>query len=115
MTVSLYMDQHVHAAVTSGLRDRGIDVLTTLEDGTADWNDEQLLERASQLNRIVFTQDRDFLVLTHQWQYTKREFAGLVYGHQLDLTIGRAVRDLELIASVSDPDDLRNRIEFIPL
>jgi hypothetical protein len=30
------------------------------------------------------------------------------------VTIGQAVRDLELIAKVLDPQDMRNRIEFIP-
>jgi hypothetical protein len=39
----------------------------------------------------------------------------LVYAHQLSVTIGQAVRDLELIAKAIDPQDMRNRIEFIPL
>ena len=42
-------------------------------------------------------------------------FAGLIYGHQLDLSIGQAVRDLALIAQVYDPDDLRDRVEYLPL
>jgi hypothetical protein len=46
---------------------------------------------------------------------TGREFAGLIYAHQLDVTIGRAIRDLELLAQVLDPEDMRNHIEFIPL
>jgi len=39
----------------------------------------------------------------------------LVYGHQLDLSIGQAVRDLELIAGVYDPEDTRDRVEYLPL
>jgi hypothetical protein len=44
-----------------------------------------------------------------------RDFAGLIYAHQLSVTIGQAVRDLELIAKTLDPQDMRNHIEFIPL
>ena len=39
----LYMDVHVKAAITAGLRQRGIDVLTAQEDGTERWDDDRLL------------------------------------------------------------------------
>jgi hypothetical protein len=48
-------------------------------------------------------------------QEQNQSFAGLIYGHQLDLSIGQAVRDLELIAAAYDPDDIRDRVEYIPL
>lgn len=37
MSVAIYMDEHVHRAITVGLRLRGVDVLTAQED------DEQAL------------------------------------------------------------------------
>jgi hypothetical protein len=114
MTVPLYMDHHVHAAITQGLRNRGVDVLTAFEDGTATWDDEQILDRATQTGRVLFTQDDDFLVIADQWQQDGREFAGVVYAWPLGITIGQAIADLELIAKVFDPDDMRNRIEYIP-
>jgi hypothetical protein len=58
---------------------------------------------------------KDLLIFTHRWLQTDREFAGLVYAHQLSVTIGQAVRDLELIAKTLDLEDMRNHIEFIPL
>jgi hypothetical protein len=39
----------------------------------------------------------------------------VIYGHQLDLTIGLMVADLELIARVAEPEDLMNRVEYLPL
>ena len=74
-----------------------------------------LLERATQLGRVFFSQDDDLLAIAHQWQCANRSFAGLVYGHQLDLSIGQAIRDPELSASVYDPDDMRDRVEYLPL
>ena len=34
MSVAFYMDPHVKAAITDGLRRRGVDVMTCLADGT---------------------------------------------------------------------------------
>ena len=115
MSIKLYMDHHVDIAITSGLRRRGVDVLTCQEDGTTTWDDDRLLDRATQLGRVLFSQDDDLLAIVHQWQRSNRTFARLVYGHQLDLSIGQAVRDLELIAGVYDPEDTRDRVEYLPL
>lgn len=115
MSVRLYMDDHVPAAITQGLRSRGVDGLTSYEDGTAEFDDPPVLARATELGRVVFSQDADFLVITNQWLKTGREFSGLVYVHQLRLTIGQAIQDLTLIAQVLDPEDMRNRIQYLPL
>lgn len=114
MSVPLYMDQHVPAAITHGLRLRGLDVLTAFEDGSDTLDDEPLLERTTQLGRVLFSQDRDFLVISRQWLQNGREFAGLVYAHQLNISIGQAVQDLELIAQVMEPSEMRNQVVFIP-
>ncbi|MEO8498992.1 MAG: DUF5615 family PIN-like protein [Planctomycetota bacterium] len=115
MSIALYMDHHVKAAITLGLRDLGVDVITCAEDGTDTWEDVAILARATELGRIVFTQDEDFLVIADRWISERRQFSGLIYSRQLALTIGQAIRDLELIAKVIEPDDMRNRIEFLPL
>ena len=61
MSVRLYIDVHVRRAVTDGLRLRGVDVLTAQEDGAAEFEDDALLERASGLRRVLFSQDDDLL------------------------------------------------------
>jgi hypothetical protein len=109
------MDHHVDAAITEGLRRRGIDVLTAYEDGAAQLEDADLLARATQLGRVLFSQDVDLLIIADRWLQTNREFAGLVYAHQLGITIGQAIRDRSLIGQVLDPEDMRNHIEFLPL
>jgi hypothetical protein len=114
VTLRLYMDHHVPTAVTAGLRQRGVDVITAAEDGSDTLEDDALLNRASSLGRVLFSQDQDLLVISHQWLQTGRDFAGVVYAHQLAISIGQAVRDLELIAKVLDPDDMRNRVEYLP-
>jgi predicted nuclease of predicted toxin-antitoxin system len=108
------MDHHVPAAITSGLRARGIDVLTAFEDGTAECEDDALLQRATEMGRVLFSQDRDLLAIARRWQHSARPFAGVVYAHQLGITIGQAIKDLELIAAVCEPEDMENWIEFLP-
>jgi hypothetical protein len=114
MSVRLYMDVHVPAAITSQLRRRGNDVLTAVDDDAAQLQDAELLERARLLGRVLFTQDIRFLSLAEQCQRENRSFAGLIFGHQLSGTIGQFVEDLDLIAKASDPGDWVDTIDRIP-
>jgi hypothetical protein len=114
MGVALFMDVHVPWAITDQLRRRGADVLTAVEDGSAELEDADLLERARTLDRVLFTQDIRFKRLAEDWQRQGRPFAGLLFGHQLGGTIGRFVADLELIALASEPDEWRDRVEHLP-
>jgi hypothetical protein len=114
VTLRLYMDHHVPSAITLGLRKRGIDVLTAEMDGAADLDDDLLLDRARALGRVLFTQDMDFLILAQQRTQTGRDFAGIAYAHQLGISIGQAIRDLELLAKVLDPEDMKNCVEYLP-
>lgn len=115
MSVSLYVDEHVPRAIAVGLRLRGVDVLTTQEDGRRNTPDDVLLDRATELGRILFSQDEDLLAEAKRRQVEGRPFSGVIYAHQLRLTIGACVRNLELIAMAADPQDLASRVEFLPL
>ena len=115
MSVTFYMDVHVPRAITEGLRLREIDVVTAQEDGASRLSDSALLDRATALGRILFTQDADLLQEVMLRQRENQDFAGVVYAYPLRVTIGQCVRDLELIAKLAEPEDLRNRVEFLPL
>ena len=115
MTVKLYMDEHIHKAVTNGLRIRGVDVLTVQEDGLAGEPDLIILDRATALNRLIFSQDQDFLIEANRRQVEGIEFAGLVYGHQVEVSIGDCIYGLELIAKLGTPEEFINRVEYLPL
>lgn len=115
MSVGLYMDHHVPSAITEGLRKRGVNVLTAVEDGRSEADDESLLARGTQLARVLFTRDRDLLDITSHWLREGRNFFGLVYAHQLQVSIGKAVEDLEVIAKAADPSDIENVVLRLPL
>ena len=115
MAISLYMDHHVPRAITIELRLRGVNVMTAYEDGASKFSDSKLLDRATELNRIFFTQDDDLLAEATKRQREGVAFSGVIYAHQLRVSIGRCVRDLELIAKAGEPEEFLNRIEFLPL
>jgi len=114
MSLRLYMNHHVRRAITEGLRHRGVDVVTAYEDGAASFDDEHILERAGQLGRVVFTHDDDFLAIADRWQQAGRPFSGLIYAHQLRVTVGQAIEDLELVVKTSDADDMANKVQYLP-
>jgi predicted nuclease of predicted toxin-antitoxin system len=109
------MDVHVPAAVTEGLRRRGIDVRTSQEDGTREASDETLLERAAMLRRILLTQDQDMLAIAAQWQAAGREFSGVVFARQIGTSLGQLIDDLQLIAECCEAAELASRVIYAPL
>ena len=60
MSVRLYFDVHVPIAIADALRLRNVDVLRAQEGGAAEFEDPQLLDRATELNPVLFTQDKGF-------------------------------------------------------
>jgi hypothetical protein len=115
VSVGLYLDVHVPSAVTRALVLRGVDVVTAQMDGAARLPDPELLDRVAQLGRVLFSQDEDLLAEATLRQRLGRDFAGVVYAHQLAITIGQCVADLEMLAQCGTPEDFANRVEFLPL
>ncbi|NJN97537.1 MAG: DUF5615 family PIN-like protein [Anaerolineales bacterium] len=115
MAIAIYMDHHVPRAITVGLRLRGVDVLTAYEDGSSELDDSALLDRANELKRVLFTRDDDLLIETTRRQRAGIPFYGVIFAHQLRVSIGSCIEDLELIAQVGEAEDLINGVKFLPL
>ena len=109
------MDVHVPRAVTTALRLRSIDVLTAQEDGAAKMDDNGLLQRATELGRILVSQDEDLLREATQRLREGGYFSGVVYAHQLRVTIGQMVEDLELIATATSKEEWSGRVGYLPI
>jgi predicted nuclease of predicted toxin-antitoxin system len=88
------MDVHVPRAITNGLRIRGVDVLTAQQDGFRQAADERLLDRAGELGRVLFSQDDDLLAEAKRRQVEGVQFTGVIYAHQMRITIGQCVHIL---------------------
>jgi predicted nuclease of predicted toxin-antitoxin system len=116
VSVPLYFDVHVPSAIADELRLRGVDVLRAQDDGAAELEDSDLLDRATRHGRLLFTQDRDFLrEATRRFRTGEEVLFGIVFAHQMNISIGECIIDLEIIAKNSDPVDWYNRVEHLPL
>jgi len=115
MAIALYMDENVPRQISLGLRLRGVDVLSVQEDRRSGDPDPMVLARANELQRVLFTRDDDFLAITNQLLQEETNFIGIISAAQQIASIGVCVRDLELIAKVSDLEDFTNHIQYLPL
>jgi len=115
MSLALYMDVHIPVAITEALRRRGLDVLTSQDDGTTTLEDELLLARANDSGRILFSQDQDFLLIAAEWQQHGKSFVGIFFSAQQGASIGGLADDLELLLTCCEPTELRDRVTYLPL
>ena len=115
MAVALYMDHCVDEAISDAMRARGIDVLLAREDGRAEAPDPALLSRATELERVMFTQDKDFLREGARRQREGVYFYGVIYARQIKARVGLYIEELHIIAELEDPGNLIGRVLHLPV
>ena len=111
----LYADECVKGAIVRALRERHIDLLTVVEDGRESEPDTAILDRATELGRVLFSQDDDLLAEATRRQRAGEPFTGMIFAHQQHVSLGVCIEDLELLATLVDPDEMENWVEFLPL
>jgi predicted nuclease of predicted toxin-antitoxin system len=107
--IKFHLDENVSNAIAEGLRRRGIDVTTTPEQNLISASDQEQLTFALKQERVLFTQDDDFLKL-HQ---ANIPHAGITYCHQGSRSIGEILRTLVLIWEWVEPADMVGKVEFL--
>ncbi|AFY48398.1 Protein of unknown function DUF82 [Nostoc sp. PCC 7524] len=107
--IKFHLDENITLAIANGLRRRGIDVTTTPEKGMIGISDEQQLEFAISENRVIFTQDTDFLRL----HYAGCSHRGIIYCPQTSKSIGKILQGLILIWEVIDSEEIQNHLEYL--
>lgn len=65
--------------------------------------------------RVLFSQDDDLLMEAARRQRRGNSFGGVIYAHQQNITVRQSIDDLELLAKACDPQELANRVVFLPL
>jgi predicted nuclease of predicted toxin-antitoxin system len=106
--IKLYTDEHVPKAVTRGLRERGVDVLTVSEAGMLGASDQEHLAFARREGRVLFTQDVDFLRL----HASGVEHSGIVYARQ-QTAISEMIHGLMLVFELLEPGEIEGQLEFL--
>lgn len=113
----LLIDEDVHGDIVDGLRrcQPALDVVRVQDVGLRHTPDPIILEWAAQQGRVVVSVDKKTLAVD-AWD---RVAHGLpmpgVAILRILLTIGQAIRELEIIALVGNPDDFRDQVIYLPL
>ena len=108
-TLRFHLDEHCDPRIAAGLRLRGVDVTTTPEAGLLQAPDADQLAYARAQNRVIITEDADFLRMTAGGQ----ESPGIIFVPSEHRSIGRVIRNVLLIWEVCEADEMRSRVEFI--
>jgi hypothetical protein len=64
---------------------------------------------------VLVSQDEDLLREGARRLLAGEDFSGVVYAHQLRVTIGQMVEDLDLIATATTREEWSGRIEYLPI
>jgi len=96
-------------AIAAALRRHGIDVTTTHDAALSGASDKSQLAFTLAHQRVLFTQDDDYLTL----HGTGSQHAGIVYAHQREHSVGEIIEFLVLVWSVYEPEEMRNRVEYV--
>ena len=113
----LLSDEDVPRSIVRGLRKRhpALDVVRVQEVGLMNTPDSEILEWAANEGRLIFTRD----VQTMTAAAIERVTIGLtmlgVFVIPERMPVGQAIRELEIIAIASSPDEWRNRVVFLPV
>lgn len=103
-----FLDEHIAGAVADALRRRGFDVLTVKEARALGAPDIDHFEFARAQQRIIVTQDADFLRI----RAAGESHAGIVYAPQ-GTPVGKLVRTLWRIVETLDAERMKNHAEFV--
>ena len=107
--IRFHLDENVNPAIALGLRRYGIDVTTTVDVGLQSRSDNAQLQFIRETERVIFTQDADFLIIASQ----TNDHPGITYCKKGTRTMGQIIEGLILIYEVLHPNDLQGYVEFL--
>lgn len=108
-SIRFHLDENMDGAVADGLRNRGVDVTTTPDEGLLGVSDREQLAFALRGRRVLVTHDDDLLAL-HQ---TGISHAGIAFCHPMKHSIGGLLQSLLLIWEVLEPEEMMDKVEFL--
>jgi len=115
VTPRLYLDEDfMSEAVLQSLRARTIDVVTARDAGLIRASDDEQLDHAISLQRVLCTFNvRDFNRIHRERISTGRHHHGVIVARQQEYGAGEIVRRLLKLIAAHSAQAMRDRIEFL--
>lgn len=110
--IRFFTDEDVYGAVAIGLRQAGLDALSTPETGRLGESDESQLHFSATEDRVLVTFNvAHFAQLHSDWLQKGRRHAGIVVSSQRP--IGETLRRLVNLAGSLSAEAMHDRLEFL--
>ena len=115
--IRLLTDENVNQKILRGLHRRLplLDFVLARDVGLAGLPDLVLLKWAANEHRIILTQDVKTMVPDAELLVAQGEPMAGVIAIRRNVTIGKAINDLELLIECYSESEMRDRIERLPL
>ncbi len=115
MPIRLYIDEDAMAGIlVKGLRARGIDVATVLEEGMTGCDDETQLEYASDQKRTLYTFNvGDFCRLHKEYLSQGISHAGIIVVYRRRYSVGEQIRHLSEFIQSKSAEEMNNNLVFL--
>lgn len=107
----IYADENVWQPVADGLRRRGWDVTTTLDENTLGYSDAEHLQYAADRGWILLTFDDDFLSLVEA-KSNPPSHSGIVFISQHRKDVGEIVRRVDTALERHADRDLSGEVVY---
>jgi len=104
--IRIYTDESVDVAIAQGLQRRGVEAFSARERNKLGFTDEEQLIFAREEKAAILTHDADFLQIAARWVDEGRTHCGVIYCHQTAYGIGDCIRNLKILATVLNSEDM---------
>src|SRR5947209_2514142 len=108
-TIRFHLDENCDPRIAAGFKLHGVEVTTSAEAGLLHAADAEQFAYALTHDRVIVTQDTDFLRLAAAGV----ESPGVAFYPARGRSLGEVIRFLLLIWEVYEPQAMRNRVEFM--
>jgi hypothetical protein len=115
MQIKLFIDEDMMSrSLIKGLRARGIDVISVLDEQRIGFDDASQLKYSTQLNRVLCTSNiRDFYQLHVEYIEQDRKHAGIIFVPQKRFSVGEQIKRLLVLIATKSPDQMQSNVEFL--
>lgn len=108
-----YADVHVQFPIVQGLRARDMDVVTAQDRNQQEADDDELLNQAYLDERVMLSNDHDFLRIASQRSNAGETFAPIYFWPQQSRSIGEMIRRILREASTDDYERSCSQVFFL--
>lgn len=113
--IQLYTDEDSnHRAVVQALRERDVNVITSLEANRLRYPDNEQLIWATEQGRVFYSGNvRDFYRLHTEFLTNRQPHAGILLMQQQRFSVGEQVRGILKLLQIKSAEEMQNQVEFL--